>query len=83
MAESINSENKPRDADSKKQSVETEILNVSIEREGQHVNAKWGLHPHLKEELTPQEWKELAEVMGKVTELVGKQFSEVLKRDNN
>lgn len=58
--------------------VETEILNVSVEREGQAVTAKWGLHPKLKEELLPEEWKELTEVMGKVTNIVGKRFSEIL-----
>ena len=60
--------------------VETEILNVNIEREGQEVTAKWGLHPRLKEELTPEEWKELTDVMGKVTDIVGKRFAEILAR---
>ena len=60
--------------------VETEILNVNIEREGQEVSAKWGLHPRLKEELTPEEWKELTDAMGKVTDIVGKRFTEILAR---
>ena len=60
--------------------IETEILNVNIEREGQEVSAKWGLHPRLKEELTPEEWKELTGVMGKVTDIVGKRFAEILAR---
>ena len=60
--------------------VETEILNVNVEREGQKVSAKCGLHPRLKEELTPEEWKELTDVMGKVTDIVGKRFAEILAR---
>ena len=60
--------------------VETEILNVSVEREGQQISAKWGLHPRLKEELTPEEWKELTDVMGKITDIVGKRFAEILAR---
>ena len=60
--------------------VETEILNVNIEREGQEVSAKWGLHPSLKKELTSDEWKELTDVMGKVTDIVGKRFAEILAR---
>ncbi len=60
--------------------VETEILNVNVEREGQQVSAKWGLHPSLKAELTQDEWKELTEVMGKVTDIVGKRFAEILAR---
>ena len=60
--------------------IETEILNVNIEREGQEVSAKWGLHPRLKEELTQEEWKELTDVMGQVTDIVGKRFAEILAR---
>ena len=57
---------------------ETEILNVVVQREGQKVSTKWGLHPNLKEELKPEEWKELTEIMGKVTTLIGDRFSQVL-----
>ena len=57
---------------------EAELLHVVIQRDGKQVSAKWGLHPNLKEELKPEEWKELTELMGKVTTLVGKRFSQVL-----
>ncbi|MEE8126222.1 MAG: hypothetical protein V3T42_10445 [Nitrospirales bacterium] len=57
---------------------ETEILHVVIQRDGKQVSAKWGLHPNLKDELKPEEWKELTEIMGKVTTLVGNRFSQVL-----
>lgn len=60
-------------------SPETEILHVVILRDGKQVSAKWGLHPNLKEELKPEEWKELTEIMGKVTTLVGNRFSQVLQ----
>ena len=59
-------------------SPETEILHVVIQRNGKQVSAKWGLHPNLKEELKPEEWKELTEIMGKVTTLVGARFSKIL-----
>lgn len=59
---------------------ETEILNVVMAREGQKVSAKWGLHPKLKEELQPEEWKELTEIMMKVTSIVGNRFSQVLSQ---
>ena len=61
-------------------SPETEILHVVIQREGRQVSAKWGLHPSLKEELKTEEWKELTEIMGKVTTLVGNRFSKVLDK---
>lgn len=57
---------------------ETEILTVHVERDGRQVSAKWGLHPQLKEELTPEEWKEVTDLMGKVTNIVGTRFSEIL-----
>ncbi len=62
------------------ESPETEILHVVIQRDGKQVNAKWGLHPNLKEELKPEEWKELTEIMGKVTNIVGKRFSQILTK---
>ncbi len=69
----------PRKASSKsKEPLDTEILTVHVEREGQQVTAKWGLNPRLKEELTPEEWKEVTDIMGKVTDIVGKWFSEML-----
>ena len=63
---------------SKDTAPETEILNVVVERDGQKVSTKWGLHPNLKDELQPEEWKELTEIMGKVTTIVGTRFSKVL-----
>ena len=70
----------PRESSSQapKNPPETEILHVVIHRTGKQVSAKWGLHPNLKEELKPEEWKELTEIMGKVTTLVGNRFSQVL-----
>lgn len=69
----------PRKPSSKsKGPLDTEILTVHVEREGQQVSAKWGLNPRLKEELTPEEWQEVTDIMGKVTDIVGKRFSEML-----
>jgi len=59
-------------------SPETEILHVVIKRDGKLVNANWGLHPNLKEELKPEELKELTEIMEKVTNIVGKRFAQIL-----
>lgn len=72
------SERTPLTSETTQTRVETEILTVHVERDGRHVSAKWGLHPQLKEELTPEEWKEVTDIMGKVTDVVGKRFSEIL-----
>ena len=72
-------ETSPQKPSSKsKEPLDTEILTVHVEREGQQVSAKWGLNPRLKEELTPEEWQEVTDIMGKVTDIVGKRFTEVL-----
>lgn len=57
---------------------ETEILHVVVAREGMKVSTKWGLHPSVKEALHPEEWKELTDIMGKVSNIVGHRFSQVL-----
>ncbi len=59
---------------------QTEILYVAVQRQGQQVHTKWGLHPTLKDELKPEEWKELTDIMGKVTTLVSNRFSKVLNK---
>ncbi|MEC4670624.1 MAG: hypothetical protein VST66_01925 [Nitrospirota bacterium] len=78
------SSNEPEQQSSSSQSQkppETELLNVIVDREGQNVNAKWGLHPKLKEDLRPEEWKELTDLMQKVTSIVGTRFSEILSQN--
>lgn len=72
------SERNPLTSETTQPRMETEILTVHVERDGRQVSAKWGLHPQLKEELTPEEWKEVTDVMGKVTDVVGTRFSEIL-----
>ena len=61
-----------------KHATEVELLKVVVTREGQKVSAQWGLHPQIKHDLLPEEWKEVSDLMAKVTTLVGKRFSEVL-----
>ena len=80
MAEERLPDNQGHPQGSPKGPIETEILNVHVERKGQEVTANWGLHPSLKAELTEDEWKDLTNVMTKVTGIVGKRFAEVLAR---
>ena len=75
MSEANPGQSSPQSSDA---TAETEILNVVVQREGQKVSTKWGLHPNLKEELKPEEWKELTEIMGKVTTIIGDRFTHVL-----
>ncbi len=60
------------------QAWDVELLRVLVRRNGTHVDAQWALHPQLKHDLLPDEWKEVTDLMAKVTDIVGHRFSEVL-----
>jgi len=55
-----------------------ELLKVVVTRDGRKVSAQWALHPQMKLDLRPDELKELSELMGKVTTLVGTRFAQIL-----
>lgn len=57
---------------------DVELLRVLVSRKGTQVDAQWAIHPQLKHDLLPDEWKEVTDLMGKVTGIVGNRFSEVL-----
>ncbi len=57
---------------------DVELLRVLVNRKGTHVDAQWAIHPQLKQDLLPQEWQEVTDLMGKVTGIVGTRFSQVL-----
>jgi hypothetical protein len=57
---------------------DVELLRVVVLREGKQVNAQWAIHPQLKHDLGPEEWKEVSDLMGQITGLVGDRFSKVL-----
>lgn len=57
---------------------DVELLRVLVSRKGTQVDAQWAIHPQLKHDLLPDEWKEVTDLMAKVTDIVGNRFSEVL-----
>jgi hypothetical protein len=57
---------------------DVELIRVMVSREGRQVSAQWAIHPQIKHDLKPEEWKEISELMAKVTGLVGHRFSKVL-----
>ncbi len=59
---------------------DVELLRVLVSRKGTHVDAQWAIHPQLKHDLQPDEWKEVNELMAQVTTLVGNRFSQVLSQ---
>lgn len=57
---------------------DVELLHVHVSRKGKLVNAEWAIHPQIKADLSTDEWKELGELMSKVTTIVGHRFSQAL-----
>ena len=57
---------------------DVELLRVLVSRNGTQVDAQWAIHPQLKQDLLPQEWQEVADLMAKVTDIVGTRFSQAL-----
>jgi len=57
---------------------DVELLRVLVSRKRMQVDAQWAIHPQLKQDLLPQEWQEVANLMAKVTGIVGTRFSQVL-----
>jgi hypothetical protein len=57
---------------------EVELLKVLVSRDGRKVTAQWAIHPQIKKDLLPQEWKEVSDLMSQITGIVGGRFSEIL-----
>jgi hypothetical protein len=57
---------------------DVELLRVLVSRIGTQVEAQWAIHPQLKQDLLPNEWHEVQNLMAKVTDIVGNRFSEAL-----
>lgn len=70
---------KPAEQTEKPQEVwDVELLHVNISRRGKGVNAEWAIHPQIKQDLGPEEWTEISQLMAKVTDIVGRRFSQIL-----
>jgi hypothetical protein len=57
---------------------DVELLRVLVSRKGTQVEAQWAIHPQLKEDLLPNEWQEVMDLMAKATDIVGHRFSKAL-----
>jgi hypothetical protein len=57
---------------------DVELLHVNVSRKGKGVDAEWAIHPQIKQDLKPEEWNEISQLMAKVTDIVGRRFSQIL-----
>lgn len=72
--------NPPQSAGAESAASEVELLRVQVSRRGSQVDAQWAIHPQLKLDLLPNEWQEVTDLMGKVTGIVGRRFSQILSQ---
>ena len=79
MANQVPPEKKPSSLAASAQEVwDVELLHVNVSRKGKGVNAEWAIHPQIKQDLQPEEWNEISQLMAKVTDIVGRRFSQIL-----
>jgi hypothetical protein len=51
------------------------LISVLSRAQGEEVESWWGLHPQFRRDLPPDEAKELAKHMNRVTRIVGERFA--------
>src|SRR3989442_4793507 len=68
---------KPGDGETT-QAQEVELLKVVVTRQGRPVSGQWAIHPQIKHDLLREQWKEISELMGQMTGIVGTRFSAIL-----
>ena len=78
MASQVPPEKPSPQNDQTKEVWDVELLHVNVSRKGKGVNAEWAIHPQIKQDLQPEEWKEISQLMAKVTDIVGRRFSQIL-----
>jgi hypothetical protein len=78
MASQVPPEKPPAQATNPHEVFDVELLHVNVTRKGKGVNAEWAIHPQIKQDLGAEEWKEISQLMAKVTDIVGRRFSQIL-----
>ena len=78
MASQVPPEKPPAESTNPRGIFDVELLHVNVTRKGKGVNAEWAIHPQIKQDLGPDEWKEISQIMAKVTDIVGRRFSQIL-----
>jgi hypothetical protein len=56
---------------------EIKLISVMSTLENEEVESRWGLHPRFRQDLSPDEMRELSRLMNRVTRLVGERFATV------
>jgi hypothetical protein len=78
MASQVPPDKPPAQTTNRQEVFDVELLHVNVTRKGKGVSAEWAIHPQIKQDLGPDEWTEISQLMAKVTDIVGRRFSQIL-----
>ncbi len=56
---------------------EIKLVSVMSTVRGEEVETRWGLHPRFRQDLNPEEAKELTRIMNEVTQILGERYAAV------
>ena len=56
---------------------EIKLVSVMSTLEHEEVETRWGLHPRFRQDLTPDEMRELSRLMNRVTRIIGERYAAV------
>ena len=78
MASQVPPDKPPAQTTNRQEVSDVELLHVNVTRKGKGVSAEWAIHPQIKQDLGPDEWKEVSQLMAKVTDIIGRRFSQII-----
>lgn len=61
---------------------EIKLVSVMSMLENEEVETRWGLHPRFRQDLTPDEMRELSRLMNRVTRIIGERYAAVAYTPN-
>ena len=56
---------------------EIKLVSVMSMLENEEVETRWGLHPRFRQDLTPDDMRELSRLMNRVTRILGERYAAV------
>ena len=60
---------------------EIKLVSVMSSVKGEEVETRWGLHPRFRQDLTPEEAKQLTTTMNRVAKILGERYAAVAFSD--
>ena len=61
---------------------EIKLVSVMSTVEGEQVETRWGLHPGFRQDLNPEEARELSRLMNRIAQILGERYAAVAFSEN-